>query len=54
MIQTIFKVNGETYSYDGSGQEAASAALKQFEGEVVLLDGFLIDGRYVKAKLSSR
>lgn len=46
-VQTVFMVDGQTYAIDGSGQEAASAALAQFPKKVVLLHGFMMDDVFV-------
>lgn len=52
-IQTVFLVNGDTYAVDGSGQQAAQAALDSFPKDVVKLHGFMIDGQFKKADLTS-
>lgn len=52
-IQTVFFVNDETYAVDGSGQDAAQAAIDSFPDQVVVLHGFMVDGRFKKADLTS-
>lgn len=52
-IQSVFLINGQTYAVDGSGQQAASAALNSFPKDVVKLHGFMINGQFKKADLTS-
>lgn len=43
-VQTVFMVDGQTYSIEGAGQSAVAAALDKFKNMVVKLHGFIIDG----------
>jgi hypothetical protein len=52
-IQTVFLVAGQTYAVDGTGQDAASAALQQFKNTVVKLHGFMVNGNFKPADLTS-
>ena len=51
--QTVFLVSGQTYAIDGVGQPAAQAALDSFPSQVVKLHGFMINGEFKKADLTS-
>lgn len=52
-LQTVFLVKGQTYAVNGTGQEAAEAALNSFPTEVVKLHGFMINDKFKKADLTS-
>lgn len=52
-IETVFNVEGENYSIKGHSQEAATTALQSFPDKTVKLKGFLIDGEFKPADLSS-
>jgi hypothetical protein len=50
-VQTVFTIGGENYSVEGSGQATVSAILEKFPLSRIILAGFLINGKFVKADL---
>lgn len=54
-IQTVFSVNNSKRGnvFDGDGQQAATDALNSFPGQVVKLEGHMVNGEFKKADLTS-
>lgn len=53
-VQTVFSVNNskEGQVFEGFGQQPVSDALKSFPGQVIKLEGHLVNGEFKKADLS--
>lgn len=54
-VQTVFSVNGSKQGniFDGAGQQTVTNALSVFPKSVVKLEGFMINGTFKKADLTS-
>lgn len=53
-VETVFSVNGVKRPFEGSGNKAARAARRSVPNKPnIKLEGFNIDGRFVKADLTS-
>lgn len=54
-IQTVFSVNNSKQGnvFEGHGQQAATDALRTFPGQVVKLEGHMVNGEFKKADLTS-
>ena len=52
-IKTVFSIDNEYYSVEGTGQEAASTIIGSTNGipKRIFLIGFMINGQFVKVNL---
>jgi len=50
-VQTVFTVEKENYSVEGCGQATVSAIIEKFPLTKIILAGFMINGKFVKADL---
>ena len=51
-VKTIFSIGEENYSVEGCGQSTVSAILNEFPNKKVILAGFFVNGKFVKADLT--
>lgn len=50
-IKTIFKINGESYSIEATGQRAAKAIRQQFRGSSISIVGFHVNDKFIPVKI---
>lgn len=50
-VKTIFSIGEENYSVESCGQSTVSAILNEFPDKKIILAGFFVNGKFVKADL---